>query len=216
MLRLRDKSKGVPDFFRYTHAEDGWVSTGINWWDMWENSEGSVVKHRNGNGYPPVTEAEVENQLCEQIGPAYCQQDDPGSPTARFVNTRLKWSHIVEGVKPYLKFLVGAITPVSQTEADRRARVCASCYLRVNPQGCGSCVKIARLITGEIAGKKTQHDSHLVNRACAVCACPVASLVWFPMPILETPEVDSPEKQKAYPDFCWRKRGAVNYQPESV
>lgn len=213
MLRLRDKSKGVPDHFRYTHSEDGWVSRGINWWDMWYESAGSVVKHRKGNGYPTVSEEEVENQLCEQIGPAYCHQE-PGPQPFRFVNTRLRWRDIVEGVKAYLTFLNS--TPAPQDEANRRASICSGCYLRVNPQGCGSCVKIGRLITGQIAGRKTPHDSHLVNRACAICACPVASLVHFPMSILEKPEVDSPNKQAAYPDFCWRKRGAVNYQPEAV
>lgn len=214
MLRLRDKSKGVPDFFRYTHAEDGWVSTGINWWDMWENSEGSVVKHRKGNGYPPVTEAEVEDQLCQQIGPAYCQQEQPGN--FRFVNTRLKWRDIVEGTKAYISLIASGFQTVSQDEADRRAAICSGCFLKVTPQGCGSCVKMARLIVTHIAGKKTAHEDKIANLACAPCKCPLTSVVWFPMPLLEKPEVDSAEKQKAYPDFCWRKRGAINYQPEAV
>lgn len=210
MLRLRDKSKGVTDHFRYTHVEDGWVSTGINWWDMWEESEGSVVKHRKGNGYPPVTEAEVEDQLCRQLGPAYCQQEQPGN--FRFVNTRLKFSDVVEGAKAYSSFLFG--NTVSQEEANRRASICSGCYLRIQPQGCGACVKIGQLITGNIANKKTPHDSHLVNKACGVCSCPTQSLVWFPMAALEKPEVDSPQKQELYPPFCWRKRGAVNYLTE--
>lgn len=211
MLRLRDKQKGVPDHFRFTHPEDGWVSKGINWWEMWEGSDGSVVKHRQGNGYPPVTEAEVENQLCEQIGPAYCQQDRPGQH--RFVSTRLRWGDIVEGAKAYVTLIASGFQTVSQEEADRRAKVCASCYLRVQPQGCGACVKISRLIVGDIARKKTAHDHHLVNRACGVCACPLASVVWFPMSALD--KTDSPEKQAQWPSFCWRQKQSANYLPEA-
>lgn len=214
MLRLRDKSKGVPDHFRFTHPEDGFVSRGINWWDMWEEADGSVVKHRKGNGYPPVTEAEVENQLCEQIGPAYCQQEKLGNGPTKFINTRLRFRDIVEGTKAYVALIASGFQTVSQTEADRRARICSGCYLKVQPQGCGACVKIARLITGEIAGKKTTYDSHLYNRACAACSCPVQSIVHFPLALLES--ADNGDKQSAFTDFCWRKKGGANYLPEAV
>lgn len=206
MLRLLDKSKGVPDHYRYCHAESGYVSTGVNWWDMWD----SVVAHRKANGYPPITEAEAEDQLCQQIGPAFCAQEQPGD--FRFVNTRLKWSDIVAGVKPYAAFLMGSTT--SQEESNRRAKICGGCYLRVQPQGCGACLKIASLITGVIAQRKTPYDSLLANKACAACSCPTSSLVHFPMSILEKPEVDSMAKQESLPPFCWRRRGGENYLPE--
>lgn len=214
MLRLKDRSRGVPDGFRYTHAETGFVSTGINWWDMWSEGPTAVIKHRAANRLPSITEAEAEDQLCQQIGPAFCQQEEPGS--FKFVNTRLRWGDIVNGTKAYVSFILSGFQSVSQNEANRRGRICGGCYLRVSPQGCGACVKIAQLVTGEIAGRKTQHDSLLANKACGVCSCPVASLVWFPMPLLEKPSVDSPEKQEAYPMFCWRKRDGINYQPEAV
>lgn len=206
MLRLLDKSKGVPDHFRYTHAESGHISTGINWWDMWA----ALVEHRKGNGYPPITEAEAEDQLCQQIGPAYCQQEQPGN--FRFVNTRLKFSDVVEGAKAYAAFLLGGT--VSQEEANRRARICAGCYLRIQPQGCGACVKIGQLITGNVANKKTPHDSNLVNKACAVCKCPVQSLVHFPLDMLE--KVDNAEQQQAFPEFCWRKINGSNYLHDAI
>jgi len=206
MLRLKDRSLGVPDQFRYTHAESGFVSRGVNWWDWWD----SIVKHRTANGYAPITEAAAEDQLCKQIGPDFCEQEQPGD--FFFVNTRLRWGDIVRGVKPYLAFLFG--NTASQEEANRRAQICGGCYLRVQPQGCGTCVKIASLITGSIAQKKTPYDDLLVNKACAICSCPVASLVHFSMSILEKPEVDSSEKQEAYPIFCWRKRGGENYISE--
>lgn len=205
MLRLKDRSKGVPDSYRYTHSESGFISTGVNWWDMWD----SIVKHRAANGYPPITEADAEDQLCKQLGPNFCEQEQPGS--FNFVNTRLKFRDIIEGAIAYAAFLLG--NTVSQEEANRRARICSSCYFRVQPQGCGACVKIGQLITGNVANKKTPHDRHLVNKACAICSCPSQSLVWFPMPMLEKPEVDSPEKQASYPAFCWRKQNGENYLP---
>lgn len=204
---LKTLDTAPPDFYRFTHPETGYESKAIDpytWMD-------DIIAHRKANNLPPITFEAAQEQLCETLPPGWCQHPKSEQKAHRYVNTRLKWSDIVAGIKPYIGFMLGGTA--SQAEADRRARICSSCYLRVQPQGCGACVKIARLITGNVAGKKTAHDHHLVNRACGVCACPVASLVWFPMPTLEKPEVDSPEKQQLYPPFCWRKRDGENYQP---
>lgn len=204
MLRLKDRSRGVPDLYRYTHTESGFVSTGVNWWDWWD----SIVKHRRANGYPPITEAQAEDQLCKQIGPAFCEQEQPGD--FRFVNTRLRFGDIVRGAKAYLTLIASGFQTVRQEEADRRARVCAGCYLRIIPQGCGSCVKLGSLIVGDIAGKKTAYDAQLENRACAACQCPLQPLVHFPLALLE--QTDNDALQDSLPDFCWRKRSGENYQ----
>lgn len=205
MLRLLDRSKGVPNHFRYVHSENGYESTGVNWWDMWND----VTKHRAANGYPAVTEAEVEHQICLQAGPAYCQEEEPTDTNRRFVNTRLKWGDIVQGTKAYVAFIASGFKTVSQQEADRRARICSSCYLRVQPQGCGACLKISTLIVGDVAGKKTAYDDKLSNRACAICSCPNKAIVHFPIALLE--QADKAGHQDAYPFFCWRKIGGENY-----
>ena len=167
----------------------------------------NIAQHRKANNLPPITLAQAEDQLCKQIPPQNCEQETPADAHAN-VNTRLTWGSVVDGTKAYVALIASGFETVPQEEANRRGAICAGCYYKTNPQGCGACLKIARLITGTVAQKKTKHDDYLVNRACAVCACPVASLVHFPMDVLE--KTDSPEKQSAYPEFCWRKKGGVN------
>jgi hypothetical protein len=196
---LKNRDHTPPGGFRFVHPETGYESKAIDIYSWMEN----IAAHRKANNLPPIFEETAVEQLCKTIPPNWCEHEGAGR---KWVNTRLRWGDIVSGAKAYASFILSGFKSVSQDEANRRGRICSGCYLRVSPQGCGSCVKIAQLITGDIAGKKTDFDQNLINMACGVCACPVASLVWFPMPILEKPEVDSPEKQEAYPRFCWRKK----------
>jgi hypothetical protein len=208
ILKRRDQTP--PDGFRYVHQETGYVSWAIDIHTWFEN----IVAHRNANNLPPITLEMAEAQLCETIGPSWCAHSPSVQKGHGFVSTRLRWRDIVEGTKAYLSFIASGFQTVSQAEADRRAGICAGCFLQVVPQGCGACVKIGRLITGNVATKTTAHDRLLANKACAVCHCGTKSIVHFPMPLLE--KADTPEKQAAYPSFCWRKQGGEAYQPEAV
>lgn len=196
-----------PDGFYYRHPETGFESRAI---DIHTWMEG-IHAHRKANALPPITEEQATEQNCLTLPPGWCRHAQPKN---KFVNTRLRWGDIVEGAKAYIALIASGFQTVSQEEADRRAKVCSSCYLRVQPQGCGSCVKLSRIIVGDIARKKTAHDNHLANRACGVCACPLASVVWFPMSALD--KTDSPEKQAQWPSFCWRQKTSVNYQPDAT
>lgn len=204
MLRLINKDHSPPDFFRYRHAETGWLSKAVDHY----NWILEIVGHRRGNSLPPITVADAENQLCQTLPPGWCEHDDGERSGRSWVNTRLNWSQIVEGTKAYVDLILSGFKTVEQEEANRRASICASCYLKTPPQGCGSCLKIAQLIVGDVAAKTTPHDSYLVNQACSVCSCPVKSIVHFPLSALD--KADSPEKQEAFPTFCWRKQGSPN------
>lgn len=211
-MQLKNRDISPPDFFRFTHAETGYVSQAIDWYTWQEN----IAAHRKANNLSPITPEEAEAQLCEILPPGHCRHAPAEKKSRSWVNTRLRFGDIANGMKAYLALAISGFQTVSQEEANRRAAICSGCYLLVQPQGCGACVKLSRLITGDLARKKTPHDDRLVNKACAICLCGASSLVHFRMSALEKPEVDSPEKQAAYPDFCWRKRGGVNYFPEAV
>lgn len=195
------------DSFRYTHSETLHKSTANTHYDWWNR----IVEHRKANALPPITQADAENQLCQQLGPEWCQHDNPNSRS--WVNTRLSWGDIAEGAKAYLRFALSGFTTVSQAEADRRARLCAGCFLNVLVQGCGACAKIATLITGDVAKKATPYDGTL--KACAACKCPNKATVHFPIDLLEQAD-PSDEKQPAFTDFCWRKKSSPNYLPAAA
>lgn len=197
------------DSFRYTHAETGHISAAPTYYDWIER----IKAHRTANNLPPVSEAECQNQLCQTLDPSWCVHDDPQSRS--WVNPRLSWGDVADGAIAYIKFALSGFKSVSQEEANRRARICAGCFLLVPIQGCGACSKLASLIVGDVAQKKTVHDDALNSKACAACRCPTKSLVHFPLSTLE--EADPTDgKQPAFTDFCWRKKTSVNYLPAAA
>lgn len=207
MLRLKNRDLVVPEDgegrnFRFLNPETKHWSEASDYYTWSER----IRLHRKANGLREISMAEAEEQLCKGIPPEWCSRDKgDASPS---VNTRFGWSELVEGMKAFAKVIFTGF--VSQSEANRRASICGSCYFNINPSGCGTCNKMAGLITGPVAGRKTDYDASL--KACAVCQCTLKSLVHFPLSALET----SPEKQAAYPDFCWQKIGRDNYLPDAV
>lgn len=209
-MLLKNREISPPDFFRFTHAETGYVSTAIDWYTWQEN----IAAHRKANTLPPITPEEAEAQLCETLPPGHCKHLPADRKNRSWVNTRLRFGDIAQGMKAYVSLIASGFQTVSQSEANRRAAICSSCYLRITPQGCGACVKLSRLITGDLARKTTIHDSHLQNRACAACSCALQSIVHFPLALLE--RADNDAKQEAFTPFCWRKKTRENYLPEAV
>lgn len=166
--------------------------------------------HRRANNLSlePNMMAVAENQLCDSIPPEWCDHAED----ALKVNTRFTLSDLRDGMKAFFAIAKSGFNFVEQEEADRRAYICAGCPLNVSVEGCGNCNKIAGLIVGDVAQRKTPYDNKL--RACAVCHCNCAAAVHFPMAALET--TDTPEKQAGYPEFCWRKREGRNYRLQTT
>lgn len=207
---LKNRDHCPPDGFRYIHAESGYESKAIDIYTWFED----IKAHRKANRYPEITVEDAMGQLCETLPPGWCTHSLPEQRSRPWVNTRLRWRDIVEGTKAYVALIASGFQTVSQEEADRRAAICAGCFLKITPQGCGSCVKLSRIIVIDIAGKKTKHDSFIANQACGACACPLQPIVHFPLALLE--RADNDVKQTAFTDFCWRTKGGTNYQPEAV
>lgn len=194
MLRLLNREQVVPENgdghnFRYRHQETSHWSVATDYWTWIER----VNLHRRANNLAPISAEEAEDQLCQTLPPGWCKQTKEGGTPA--VNTRFGWKDVVEGMKSFARVVRTGF--VSQAEADRRARICASCYFNVGVEGCGSCHKMATLVTGEVASKKTSYDPRL--KACAVCKCALKSLIWFPLNAL------NPDKRDLVPSFCWQK-----------
>jgi hypothetical protein len=195
-----------PDGFRFTHPETSHRSEAMDWF-TWQDR---IRAHRKANDLPPISETVADDQLCQQLPPEWCSHAENNR---KWVNTRLSLGDIVNGFVAYVKLAIRGFETVSQAEADRRARICAGCFLNVNAQGCGACGQMATLITGDIAKKKTAFDDAL--KACAACLCPNKSTVHFPLSILEEADPND-EKQPLFADFCWRKKTSENYLPEMV
>lgn len=191
--------------FRYLHVETGHWSHSAVYEDLIEQ----YLKHRKANelSIPDDYEAVIQDQLCRSLPPEWCERTGGQS----WVSTRFSFDDFVKGMKAFGRLMLGGFQFVSQTEANRRARICSNCYYNVNIPGCTGCQKLAEFVTGDVAKRSTPYDDKL--KACAVCHCSTAAMAHFPLEVLES--VSTEEKQALFPlEFCWRAR--CNYLPNEL
>jgi len=199
MQRLLKPDIVPPDGFKYRHPETGH-------WSVAETHDDWITRayeHLKGNGLtvPPNLRQVMEEQLCAILPEGHCEEFDPNRVEPL---TRIHRGDVLDGMKVFATWAFKGSPFVAQDEADRRASICANCYLNVQVQGCSSCHQIADELTKKAT---TKLDDRLI--ACAVCKCLLRAKVHFPLAVLET--TDSEWKQNTYPDFCWLKRGGKNY-----
>jgi hypothetical protein len=199
MQRLLNPDIVPPDGFKWRSPETGWWSvaeTHVDWIR-------AAHDHLKGNGLPVPLDLrqQMEEQLCKTLPAGWCEEFDPNRVEPI---TRLHRGDIIEGMEVFLRWGVQKKPVTDQDESERRAAICANCYLNVQVQGCSSCYQVAEELTKRF---HTSRDNQLA--ACAVCKCWLKAKVHFPLRILES--VDSDWKQQNYPSFCWLKRGGKNY-----
>jgi hypothetical protein len=199
MQKLLEPNTVPPDGFRYTQAE---TRTTIRAPD-YGNLFASVREHRLANHLPLTTywEAEVEDQLCQQLPPGFCKHQDPGRD--RNVFSRVTWEQVISGTQTLASWLSSGLQHVDQASADRRAAICAGCYFNVQISGaCGACGHLQNLAARLTSGRKTSSDFWL--KACSVCRCALQAKVWVPIESVASGMSD--EMLNNYPDFCWQKK----------
>lgn len=204
---LRNKDLCPPDFFRSVDRDTGHRTEARTYHD-WVIA---ARQHRIANSLPiPADfEAQLQNDLCAQLPPEFCEGSDPNRP---YVNPRFSLGDVGDVMRVIVSWIGSGFQFVSQSEADRRARICVGCYNNINVAGCGACHQLGKFITGALAQRKTPYDDSL--KVCGVCRCVNRAQVHIPLENLAAK--DSPEKQALYPAFCWQKQGGENYLPAAV
>lgn len=203
--RLKNYREVPPKFYRYTVPETGHY---IEAWNI-DNWIEQIRKHLEANNIPIPTDllAKAEDQLCQLLPPGWCDFDDPNRPR---VDTNFGWGDVERASATFVDWVSQGRETVTQDEAERRARICTRCYLNLRTQGCGvSCRELIRKLVGLFVNKKTSVDDNL--HTCGACRCFLKAKVHFPLQIIEEHDTDS--IQMLLPDFCWMKRGGVNYKP---
>jgi hypothetical protein len=200
MQRLIDRSTVPPDSFRYFQSE---TRTTVRAPD-YDNLFVEVAKHRKVNNIPlnALWEAEVENQLCEQLPPGFCKQEDP-LKDRRNTFTRIGWDDVLHGTQAVASWVLSGGQHVDQALANSRAAVCAGCYYNVQIGGlCGGCTALQNLVARTTSGRHTSSDPFL--KACAVCKCANAVQVHMRIEDLEKGVPDPMLGQ--FPNFCWKRQ----------
>lgn len=205
LRRLLSYSEVPPDGYKFVHPETGHTT----WAEDIDTWLAKAIEHRKANNLdiPPNLLAKMEDQLCEILPPGFCQYDDPQRPR---VDMRFGLRDVMAWAEAHLKILGDNF--VFQEEAERRAKICATCYMNVEGQGCRGCSQVATLFTNKLAIRKTSADPLL--KSCAACKCFLRSAVHFPLTILES--VHKSEVQMLLPSFCWQKENGVNYLPDAT
>ena len=173
-LSLTDRDAVPPNGFRYVDPQDGFIDHA---WD-YRSWVDQAKRHLqvNEREIPLTLEQDMEDQLCQTLEPGWCNYDNDARPR---VTTNLGWGDVMEGIQTFTKWIKSGFAYVSQGEADRRAEICARCYLNTNVSGCGTCQKLVEEVVGN---KKTKYDSYL--KACSVCKCFLRAKVHFPISTL--------------------------------
>lgn len=160
-----------------------------------------VSKHCSANNYPIFADLEgrVQDWICRQLPPnsSVCSANGmvsmPGLGIRRvtgrnilaYISTMASWgwNHKFQAAE--------------QSEANRRAEICAGCPLNVRAEGCLPCFGVDAAIYAVIGGRRTPLD-HQLN-ACAACGCSVKAKIWVPLDTLKAHD----RHQGEYPEHCW-------------
>lgn len=170
-----------------------------------------IESHRRANSLdigPGWWEQVVLEMCAEQpaITPR-CREQGPTEPkpltltviaALRFFRTMREWA------------TKHRLAKVEQTEADRRASICAGCPKNtVAIKGCPGCEGVTRWLKEFLAkDQHTPHDDAI--HYCGVCRCALKLKVWLPGDAVRATR-DQP--LDAFPEICWvRELGDMGNQ----
>jgi hypothetical protein len=197
MQRLVEKYTVPPDGYRFFQAE---TRTTVSAPD-YDNLFVEVAKHRKVNNIPmgPLWEAQVEDQLCQQLPPGFCKEEDP-LQNRRNVFTRIAWEDVLSGTQTIASWATGGFKSVDQLLANSRADTCSRCPFNVQIGGlCAACTHLQNLAAKFTGGRRTTAEPFL--KACAVCHCSLAVKVWVPIEAIR--KGTSADRLSKFPEWCW-------------
>jgi hypothetical protein len=184
-----------PGGYRFFQAETQQVVRGSCWDELLK----AVRNHRRANNLPIGIqfEQEIREQLCSQLPPGWCVNEDPNHVERRR-NGNLGFNELLAATKALIRFKAAGSEKVSAEEAERRANICATCYENGDVPGCTPCNSpaLGSLVESIVGATPTLNDARL--KSCAVCGCHLKAKVHVPLQFLDTTSYD-------YPDWCWMK-----------
>jgi hypothetical protein len=197
-LSLYRKYEGPPGGWHYRDKDTGIDIPAVNYSDLLK----AVREHRKANALPiPLSmDEQIDQQLCEQLGPDWCKNKDyVGEPRG------LSFDQAFNGTRTLIDWALHGQQRVSQEEATRRAEICRFCTFNQQPEDCRTCAleKLSNLVTGFIGvgGVETPHDAYL--HVCSICGCNLRVKVTVPIESIQ--KFLTADQLTQLPDHCWVK-----------
>lgn len=146
----------------------------------------------SGNTPPPDLVAQIEHRMCEMMpGYRYCK------PCMKNKKQTITFGAIIRWITAMYEFAkTHGFKLVEQTEAERRAKICAACPYQVEAAGCWGCRGVAGLLPWIAGARTTPYDTQL--KACGVCACYNSVSVHLPKSL-------NGEDGLEFPEWCWKR-----------
>lgn len=143
------------------------------------------------------TAEDVQNQICERLGPEHCRDMPSGSFWLKNdYSAGLSASSVLAGSKAFIDFLTEGTEQVPLEQVKQRAEICRGCHLNTPLQGCGSCSTLMQM-TAKILPKERRLEG---LQTCAACGCGLQLKVNATM---ETISKADEGRNLTYPTHCW-------------
>lgn len=192
-----------PGGFGYMQPETGVTRDG----QSFSGTVALVQEHRVSNNLDrqDVDDviADVELQICQRAPGDYCYGN------LSVVQQGVTRERILGGVKAIAAWLGAALHHetvfVDQAEADRRAGICARCFLNKDGQGCTGCSfgdSLREAIGLTIGERSTARDPAL--QTCRVCGCLNRVQIWFKIEIMDGLMDAETKARFASIPHCWK------------
>jgi hypothetical protein len=148
----------------------------------------------NKMSVPEDIEDRVHHYICLRIPLGLCNNASKG--------TSFRYRDLHNGTIALAIMLrrgYGALVPIE--EAERRAKICASCDRNVNDKYCPACKGIESLIRKVAKDRTTKYDEELFT--CGECKCYLKALVHVELSVLKHTMKDSDFYR--LPSWCWKR-----------
>lgn len=146
------------------------------------------------NGREPMTDEQIEDCICNQMGlqPPYCDG------TAAVPVMGVTFETLTRFFSTAKNWILGGAEMAPMELVNKRARICANCPRNAPAAGCSSCDEKLGQITsmdGVLPAGRRPND-HVALHNCSQCGCRLNLKVQLPISAYA-------DDTAAYPEWCW-------------
>lgn len=187
MLKFKIPNRFPPGGrFFYTIPETGmYLDSRTSRGDLLSRIQGHY--RANNIAIPVNLEAIVDDHICRNVDPGFCEGDDEGR--TRSLAWRLGFWQIVERTQKSVR----GRPLIDRDVAETRANVCLNCKHNMRNL-CTTCNGLGHMFQASTGGRSTRVDEYL--GVCELTAVALAAAVFLAHPALET-------EGAAKPEGCW-------------